>query len=144
MDYEERDKLIAAAEEVVGYDGPVYWIGDNAPETSSFGGEDWWESVNDFVDHWEQSPMSRDEDCCGEPVVIQPAEFVFCGRRERVRLSLYPAWEEIEMDIHEGIIEELVGIDLLDAAVANFNDMNKEAMQTWLPDFTKKVRVPRI
>lgn len=142
-DAETRAQRLATATEVADWSGPVFWDGEGQPDESTFG-ENWWESAASFSECWEADPNSRTEDNGGNEVVVQPVEFVFCGKQKQLEISLKHVYERISDEGHEDITESLHGEEELQAAVDAFNKLNQKALQVWQPDYTKKVRVPRI
>lgn len=142
-DAEKRAQRLAAATEVPDWSGPVFWDGEGQPDESTFS-ESWWESAASFAECWEADPNSRTEDDDGNEVIVQPVEFVFCGKMRQLEVNPEHVYERISDEGYEDITESLHGKKELQAAVEAFNKLNQKALQVWQPDYTKKVRVPRI
>lgn len=142
-DAEKRTERLAAATEVADWSGPVFWDGEDQPDESTFG-ESWWESAASFAECWEADPNSRTEDADGNEVIVQPVEFVFCGKMKQLKLDLEASWGSLADAGYEDMMECVAGEKELFAAVDAFNKINQKALQAWQPDYTKKVRVPRI
>lgn len=140
---ETRAQRLATATEVADWSGPVFWDGEDQPDESTFG-ENWWESAASFAECWQADPFSMTEDDDGNEVIVQPVEFVFCGKMRQLEVDLEHAYERISDEGYEDIAENLHGEKELQAAVDAFNKLNQKALQVWQPDYTKKVRVPRI
>jgi len=120
----DRKRLENAQDVTDSYDGPVYIDGYSGDWGEGFFSSV--EAVHDYLDHLE---------------IVDLPEFAFCCESRIERLDLDFVIENLCSDGYEDMENRLTIPESLKAAVAEFNELNRDDLTVWNTDYKRKVRL---